>query len=531
MTVPPSATCPACNQIVSDDDEVCAHCGVPIPVFRIASRTPLILPGNPALSDDDTSTGTPAARGVGATVLGLAVVGAIALVMTREPAPRDVAASATVDAAATASDTAAPATDVASAGLINAMSARTTSAPAPAVAMTRATTDSSATPQQVAPIPSAVADAPVERPVAPRVAAPAVAPATAIKPATTPTRSTPTVVASATPTKPAPTAVVSAVPAKIAPAKVTPTVVASAAPTPVAAPAEPPKPAAPVPVLHLVPLVSHSLRTGEIVRIRGTIQDLTSGNALPTEIRYTSADPRIARVDARTGEVTGVSAGRVRIVADAGNAGKQTIDLLVQAIPKPVAPTVAPTVVAAARTPLPQPIVALPTTVQRTAAKPTAAQIAAATTQLRADSAAARSAAAARAVATRPVTPSSIAPVANTGSAISPQVLRDVVRPDAGDTRDAASRIASELLSGSHRTTELTQFFTDGASHRVAIIGAPANVGETPTGVRVTFELRLTKFDAGGRPVTRIIPVQMDVAKREGNVSTTGVALGALRRP
>ena len=284
-------------------------------------------------------------------------------------------------------------------------------------------------------------------------------------------------------------------------------------------------------MLHLFPLVSHALHTGEIVRIRGTIQDLSSGAALPNEIRYSSVDPRIARVDARTGEVIGVAEGRVRIVADGGSAGKQSIDLLVQAIPKPVAPTVAPTVVAAARTPSTQPTVALPTTVQRTAARPIAAQIATATTQLRADSAAARSAAAARAVTTRPVTPSSIAPVASTGSAISPQLLRDVVRPDAGDTRDAASRIASELLSGSHRTTELTQFFTDGASHRVAIIGAPANVGETPTGVRVTFELRLSKYDAGGRPITRIVPVQMDVAKREGNVSTFGVALGALRRP
>ena len=531
MTVPPSATCFACNQIVGDDDEVCVHCGMPIPVFRIASRTPLILPGNPALSDDDTSTGTPAVRSVGAAVVGLAFVGAIALVMTQEPAPRTVAASATVDAAATSSDTAAPPTDVASAGLINAMSARTTSTPAPAVAMTRTTTDASATALQVAPIASAVADAPVERPVAPGVAAPAVAPAAAIKPATTPTRAAAAVVASAAPTTPASTAVASAVSAKIAPAKITPTIVASAAPTPTAALAEPPKPAALIPVLHLVPLVSHSLRTGEIVRIRGTIQDLTSGNALPTEIRYTSADPRLARVDARTGEVTGVSAGRVRIVADGGNAGKQSIDLLVQAIPKPVAPTVAPAVVAAARNPSPQPIVALPAAVQRTAARPTSAEIAAATTQLRADSAAARSAAAARAVATRPATPSSIAPVANTGSAIAPQVLRDVVRPDAGDTRDAASRIASELLSGSHRTTELTQFFTDGASHRVAIIGAPTNVGETPTGVRVTFELRLSKYDAGGRPITRIVPVQMDVAKREGNVSTFGVALGALRRP
>ena len=475
MTVPPSATCPACNQIVGDDDEVCAYCGVPMPVFRIASRTPLILPGNPALSDDDTSTGTPAVRTVGAAVIGLAFIGAIALVMTQEPAPREVAASSTVDAAATGSDTAAPATDVASAGLINAMSARTTSAPAPAVAMPRTTSVPAATPQQGATIPIAVTGSREERAVAPSAA--------------------------------------------------------SAAATSAAAPSEPPRPAAPIPVLHLVPLVSHSLRTGEIVRIRGLIQDLTSGNALPTEIRYTSADPRIARVDARTGEVTGVSAGRVRIVADGGNAGKQSIDLFVQASPKPVAPTVAPTVVAAARVPSPQPIVALPTSAQRTAAKPTAAQIASATTPLRADSAAARSAAAARAVATRPVTPSSIAPVANTGAAISPQLLRDVVRPDAGDTRDAASRIAGELLSGSHRTTELTQFFTDGASHRVAIIGAPANVGETPTGVRVTFELRLTKYDAGGRPITRIVPVQMDVAKREGNISTSGVALGALRRP
>ena len=317
-----------------------------------------------------------------------------------------------------------------------------------------------------------------------------------------------------------------------------------------AAPATP----TPVPVLRMVPLISKELRTGEMLRLRGSLQDLATGRALPDGIRYSSADPRIARVDSRTGEVTGVSAGRVRIVADGGAAGKQGVDLSIIAIPKPV---IAPTVAAATPRTTPTPTAASPTVARAVVATPPSAKpVAAAPTStptsvtptpakplvvasstpvirpnaaqpatLRVDSAAARS------VARPPVARAPIASVASTGSTIAPQLLRDVERPDASDTRAAAERIASDIRTGGRRNGELTQFFVDGASHRVGIAGAPTIVGETANGVRVTFELRISKYDAGGRPMTRLVPVQMDVAKREEGLSTTAIAIGALRRP
>ena len=104
-------------------------------------------------------------------------------------------------------------------------------------------------------------------------------------------------------------------------------------------------------------------------------------------------------------------------------------------------------------------------------------------------------------------------------------------RPDAGDTRFAATRIAADVLEGGRQTAELAQFLSDGASHRVSIAANPTTVGETATGVRVSFELRVSKYDAAGRPVSRMVPVQMDVAKREGRLSMSAVAIGALRKP
>ena len=498
MTVP-STSCPSCNSVIGDDDEVCAQCDAPVTPFRPVSRTPLILPGNPALSTDDTSTSTTAMRGVGVSLVALVVLGATVIVATQEPAPRtrEVSQSATDSAALVSSavdaggDTATTSiADVRTENLVAAVTAR--SAPSAVKAVTPST------PVAAAPAPSAPSAS----------SKPAAAPLTALRaPDTTRTR------------VPAPATTEAIVQA-------TPTRTASAPATTVdAAPAA----VIPVPTLHMTPLISATLRVGEIVRLRGTIQDMTTGRALPNDIRFTSVDPRVARVDLRTGEVTGVAAGRARIIANGGAAGTQIVELSVLAVQKPfIAPTVAASVAprAASNTPSSTPSSTPPraatvaVATRQPVSQASTVQIPTTTATVRVDSAAARS-----------VSRTAITPVASAGSAIAPQPLRDMERPDAGDTRFAATRIAADVLEGGRQTAELAQFLSDGASHRVSIAANPTTVGETATGVRVSFELRVSKYDAAGRPVSRMVPVQMDVAKREGRLSMSAVAIGALRKP
>ena len=505
MTVP-TTSCPSCNSIIGDDDEVCAQCGAPVTPFRPVSRTPLILPGNPALSADDTSTSTTAIRGVGVSLVALVILGATVIVTTREPAPRtrEVSESATDSAAAVASavdaggDTATTSSaDVRTDNLVAAVTAR--SAPS-AVKAATPSTSAAATPL--------AATAAVTTPAA--SSTPTAASVTASRAVeTTRTRATAPVTTEA---------IVQATPTRAASA---PSSTVDAAPATVVT----------VPVLHMTPLVSATLRVGEIVRLRGTIQDLTTGRALPNGIRYSSIDPRIVRVDSRTGEVTGVAPGRARVMANGGAAGTQTVELSVLAVQKPI---VAPTVAAVSPRAAPTVAAAVPRSARSTppsaatvavATRPplsqsSTVQIPTATPTVRVDSAAARS-----------VSRTAITPVATAGSAIAPQPLRDMERPDAGDTRSAATRIAADVLEGGRQTTELAQFLSDGASHRVSVAVTPTTVGETATGVRVSFELRVSKYDAAGRPVSRMVPVQMDVAKREGRLSMSAVAIGALRKP
>lgn len=509
MTVP-TTSCPSCNSIIGDDDEVCAQCGAPVTPFRPVSRTPLILPGNPALSADDTSTSTTAMRGVGVSLVALVILGATVIVATREPAPRtrEVSESATDSAAAVASavdaggDTATTSgADVRTDNLVAAVTAR--SAPS-AVKAATPSTSAAATPL--------AAPAAVTTPAA--SSTPTAASVTASRAVeTTRTRATAPVTTEA---------IVQATPTRAASA---PSSTVDAAPATVVL----------VPVLHMTPLISATLRVGEIVRLRGTIQDLTTGRALPNGIRYSSIDPRIVRVDSRTGEVTGVAPGRARVMANGGAAGTQTVELSVLAVQKPI---VAPTVAAVSPRAAPTVAAAVPRSAPSTSpsTSPSAAtvavatrpplsqsstvQIPTATPTVRVDSAAARS-----------VPRTAITPVATAGSAIAPQPLRDMERPDAGDTRSAATRIAADVLEGGRQTTELAQFLSDGASHRVSVAVTPTTVGETATGVRVSFELRVSKYDAAGRPVSRMVPVQMDVAKREGRLSMSAVAIGALRKP
>ena len=69
-----TATCPACQADINDDDATCGRCGAAVSAWPVVERTPLILPGNPALSDDLFRGKAAPVRVIGAAVLGFAAV-------------------------------------------------------------------------------------------------------------------------------------------------------------------------------------------------------------------------------------------------------------------------------------------------------------------------------------------------------------------------------------------------------------------------------------------------------------------------
>ena len=102
---------------------------------------------------------------------------------------------------------------------------------------------------------------------------------------------------------------------------------------------------------------------------------------------------------------------------------------------------------------------------------------------------------------------------------------------DADDVRSAVDRFVTQVRSGSVQNAGLVGFFSDGAAHRAVLAGAPVTSSADGNSVRASFEVRLTKFDAAGRPVTRIAPVSLDIGKRQGEVRTSAVSISALRKP
>ncbi len=501
MTATRTATCPSCNTLLADEDRVCAHCGAVMNVWSVTPQAPLILPGNPALSDDDTTNGSSAIRRVSVALAAIAVVGGITFAFTREPAARETTVATTAPSETETADSA------------SAMSSGVVATEAE-LARARAARDS-ATADSARAAKRAVAGLPSTPSAAPAPSADAL------------TRSPRVAIASSAPPIPAPkpTAAVVAAPVVAAPA-------VTARSTPIMPAPTPPKPAAPLvaarttavvtapanvaaasPQLRMAPLVSSVLRAGDNLRLRGSVQDRFTGRELSAPIRFSSSNPRLARVDGRTGIVRGVAPGRVKITADAGSAGRMAVNLSV--VPRGRTVAIAPA------TPK---VVVPPKPPATSAAKPVAAT-----------TASARPAAVAPAVVAPQISkPAMSAPatsVASAPTAVTPAPLREVQRPDANEIRVAADRFVGDVKSGLRRNDELRQFFGDGADHRAALLGAPSAISETATGVRATFDMRLSKFDAAGRPLTRIAPVTIDIVKREGALNTSAVAIGALRKP
>jgi hypothetical protein len=456
MPVSLSATCPTCNGFISDDDRTCPRCGAAVSAFPAVERTPLILPGNPALSTDlfrkKISPIPIAAVALVAVTMLFAVLYANS---SDEPRSLQGPIASDVEAAQRKAAIEAGMQQMArrdSASARNDAPSAAASALPPIPGTAEAAEIVAATPGASRPIPAAPN---VTAPTGTTTAPPAIAASQTVAPSIASRTPTPAATPPATPT---------ATPAAAAPGSVTP-------------------------VLRLASLVSDSMRPGELLQLRWSIQDRMTGRAVPAAIEFTSTDANVAQVDRRTGIVSAKTPGRVSIIADAGTAGESTISLIVHA-------STAPAVVASA---LAEPL------------------------QMRSEGA-------------RSASTLGSAPAVRTSVVSAPPISpsREVSRVDlldADDVRSAVDRFVSQVRSGSSKNAELMAFFADGAGHRTALLGAPATIGAGGNIVRVTFDVRLSKFDAGGRPITRIAPVSMDIEKRQSEVTSSAVAISTLRKP
>ena len=104
-------------------------------------------------------------------------------------------------------------------------------------------------------------------------------------------------------------------------------------------------------------------------------------------------------------------------------------------------------------------------------------------------------------------------------------------RLDDNEVRSAITHFVAALPARSAINGDLMAFYGNGAEHHVVIADEPETVGGAPTSVRVMFDIRLSKYDAIGRHQTRILPVSMIVAKRDGDVTASAVTFGTLRKP
>lgn len=99
------------------------------------------------------------------------------------------------------------------------------------------------------------------------------------------------------------------------------------------------------------------------------------------------------------------------------------------------------------------------------------------------------------------------------------------------DLRIAVDRFVADVRSTGARNAELIAFIADGDGHRITLQTGPAVVSSSTYSRRVMFEITLRKYDSGGRPLTRMSTISMDVEKRDGVISSSAIAISALRRP
>lgn len=466
-----SAICPTCNTSIRDEDRACGRCGADVTVWPGVGRTPLILPGNPALSADEVRKRISPARILGGTAAGVAgLFFALYLTSASEPAEppllfsRGTTGAAVADPPPVALEAMRPPEPAtmqatpAAAAPANVAPDRPTLKPLPA-SIAQGEAEAVVVPARPTGVPGAGAETAPPRTSTPRTAPPRAALADA----------------------PAPRAIVASARNAVLPTNA-------------------------APALRLSPLVSDSLRPGELLQLRWTVQDLATGRAVQADMEFTSSDASVATVDRRTGTVTARKPGRVRIIADAGLAGVSSLALVVRT---------PPTVVVALASPA-------ETVQSRTEAARSASVLAAAP-------------ALPRTPQPSPLpTPPPVSVVAPPAAATlaptpTPDSRRDQL-PNDGEVRTAVGRIVNDVRGGA-RNAQVMEFLADGDGHRVALIGTPSTSSSGNNSVRVSFELRLNKFDGGGRPVARIVPVSLTIDKRDTVVTSSAVTIGALRKP
>ena len=277
--------------------------------------------------------------------------------------------------------------------------------------------------------------------------------------------------------------------------------------------------------LQVAPLVSNSVRMGERVRLRWSLRPPPDGRT-QQRVEFTSADATIASVDTRTGIITARAPGRARIIVDAGAAGMKVVTLQVRlpaAFPLVTIPPLIGIDAASAAAITPR----VSTRLQWVASSEPALAPESRSTRpgvLRRDSASARAAtgvAVPSAAATRSAAP---------GVSSATDAPRGAL-PTFTDVRTAAEQLAGTMQRGGVRNADVMQFLDDGAEHRVTLVSTPVITSFSAYGVRVSFDLRLTKYAGGGRPVTRIVPVAMDVDKGDRLLKSSAIVIGAMRRP
>lgn len=78
---------------------------------------------------------------------------------------------------------------------------------------------------------------------------------------------------------------------------------------------------------------------------------------------------------------------------------------------------------------------------------------------------------------------------------------------------------------------DLAEFYATGIEHDVAVRSLPPLAGTSAASARVAIELSLSKRDAIGRTIVRVLPVAMTVSTRDRSSLISAVAFGALRKP
>jgi hypothetical protein len=99
----------------------------------------------------------------------------------------------------------------------------------------------------------------------------------------------------------------------------------------------------------------------------------------------------------------------------------------------------------------------------------------------------------------------------------------------AADLKSAADRIVGEMKSGSRRpTSDLKAFFADGDAHKAVLLSAPLKLSEESGRVRAQFDVRLSRFNAGGLPENMITTVTADIVRRSGTADVQSVSFSPL---